>query len=294
MEVRTIDFVVPMVFHDDPQWQEDFKKVRHRYDENNLYDFVRYRSWGTEDLLIRCIRKFMPFVRTIYIILARESQKRDWMDEEGVKIVYHRDFISEKFLPTFGLTFEMFLHKIPGLSERFIYGNDDIFPLAPLTEQDFFEGDVPCIHNTEKPYPEHPNIFHMFCIGGLNFIAREFGMRYRDTFLKGGHGLTPMLKSTWEHLWNIGAKEIEASITPFREGRNFNQWICPWWHWLSGNYVDRIPSTVYVNVSSGVDKMVKAIQNSTGIVCVNDNECEKDYKKYAVAVRAAIEEKLKS
>ena len=40
MEVRTIDYVVPMVFHDDEQWQEDFRRVNARYDENNPYAFV--------------------------------------------------------------------------------------------------------------------------------------------------------------------------------------------------------------------------------------------------------------
>ena len=190
--MEAIDFVVPMVFHDDPLWQQDFGKVNRRYDESNPYDFVRYRSWEIEDLLIRCVRKYMPFVRTIYIILALESQKKGWMDADGVTVVYHRDFIPERFLPTFGLTFEMFLHRIDGLSERFIYGNDDIFPLAPLTEKDFFDGDVPCIHNDEKPFPESPNIFHWFCQNGLNFVAKEFGKHYTTTFMKGGHGLTPM------------------------------------------------------------------------------------------------------
>jgi hypothetical protein len=34
----------------------------------------------------------------------------------------------------------MFLHRIPGLSERFIYGNDDMFPLSQLEPEDFFRG----------------------------------------------------------------------------------------------------------------------------------------------------------
>lgn len=293
MEVSKIDFVVPMVFHDDKLWQDDFKKANRRYDENNLSDFVRYRSWGIEPLLIRCVRKFMPFVRTIYILLARESQHKDWMDEEGVRVVYHREFIPEHFLPTFGLTFELFLHKIPGLSERFIYGNDDMFPLGPLTEQDFFEGNIPCISNVEKPFPEHPNIFHMFCLNGLNFVAKEFGRHYSATWLKGGHSLTPMLKSTWQHLWNIGGTEIERSITPFRSDCNFNQWICPWWHHLSGNYIDRVPQRVYVSTRNSVEDVVRAIVESKGIVCINDNECERDYMKYGRAVKEAITEKLK-
>lgn len=291
---RQIDYVVPMVFHDDQLWQDDFKKVSLRYENCNLCELVRWRSWDTEELLIRCVRKFMPFVRTIYIILARESQRKPWMDADGISVVYHKDFIPEKFLPTFNsCTIEMFLHRIPGLSDRFIYGNDDMFPLGPLTEQDFFDGDVPCLHHREIPYPPNPNIFHQLCRSGQQFIASEFGINKEDVLIRGGHSLTPMLKSTWEYLWSRGAWQIEISITPMRNGRNFCQWICPWWHYLSGNYIDRVPEKIYVSTKNSVEDVVSAIRKSKGIVCINDNECEMDWMKYGRAVKKAIEDKLK-
>ena len=293
MEVRPIDYVVPMVFHDDKLWQADFVKYGHRYDENNLTDFVRWRSWGTERLLIRCVKKFMPFVRNIYVLLARESQKQGWMDDEGVTVVYHRDFMPSWALPTFNsCAIEMFLHRIPGISERFLYGNDDMFPLSPLTESNFFEGSVPCLHHGEKPFPQNPNIFHLSCRNGLNFVAKEFGRHYNDTFLRGGHSITPMLKCTWEYLWQR-SKEIEYSVSAFREAKNFNQWLCPWWHHLSGNYIDRVPRRVYVSTKTPLDSVVSAIMaKDAGIVCINDNECEHDYMKYGRAVINAIEKKL--
>lgn len=293
MEVKTIDYVVPMVFHEDTLWQEDFKKVNHQYDAHNPYDFVRFRSWNTEEILIKCVKRFMPFVRNIFIILARESQKKPWMDAEGVRIVYHHDFIPEKFLPTFNsCAIEMFLHLIPGISERFIYGNDDMFPVAPLTEQDFFENEVPCLHHGQKPFPTSPNIFHYSCRCGQNFVAREFGMDFSDVLIRGGHSLTPMLKTTWNYLWHIGKTEIEDSVSPFREPKNFNQWLCPWWHYLSGNYIDRVPSKVYVSTKNSVEEVVKAIADCKGIICINDNECEDDYMKYGNAVINAITNKL--
>ena len=284
-----------MVFHDDELWRADFAKTNREYNEDNLCDFVRFRSWSTEHLLIRCVKKYMPFVRNIYVLLARESQKQAWMDEEGIVVVYHREFIPDKFLPTFNsCAIEMFLHRIPGLSERFIYGNDDMFPLGMLSEQDFFEGNIPCQHHGEKPFPEKPNIFHLSCLSGVNFVAKEFGKKYTATLLKGGHGLTPMLKSTWEYLWKRGGSEIEASVSAFREPRNFNQWICPWWHHHAGNYINRTPKCVYVSTKNSVEEVVKAISDKdAGIVCVNDNEIVKDYMIYGNAVIAEIEKKLK-
>ena len=284
-----IDYVVPMVFHDDPLWQADYRSTGYRYDEHDLMEFVRYRSWGTEELLIRCVRRFMPFVRNVFVLLSRESQRRPWMDLYGIRVVYHREFIPERFLPTFNsCAIEMFLHRIPGLSERFLYGNDDMFPLVPLTEMDFFEGSVPCLHHTERPYPKAPNTFHMICRNGQAFAGKEFGRSFDGVLLRGGHSITPMLKSTWEYLWKR-SDEIEASITPFRSRENLTQWVCPWWHYAAGNYVDRVPRKVYVSTRDGVDSVKAALSaENPGIVCVNDNECEADYMKYGRAVRECI------
>lgn len=291
---HAIDFVVPMVFHDDVLWQESFKNVHALYNENDKFQFVRWRSWGTEELMIKCVRKYVPFARTIYILIAQESQKKDWMEQDGVKVVLHREFIPEKFLPTFNsCTIEMFLHKIPGISDRFIYANDDMYPLSTLSEDDFFCDDIPVQHCGFKAMPATPNIFHNLCLSGLNFVAKEFGQKYTDMLLKGGHGFTPVLKETCEYLWKIGGDRIEASISPFREGKNFSQWIYMWWHHLGGNYIDGGPETKYMNTGRSVEEIVDAIRNGKGIVCINDNECEHDYMKYGRAVKEALGEKLK-
>lgn len=290
-----IDYVVPMVFHQDMEWRDALMSAGRRYDETNTEEFVRYRSWGTEQLLVKCVKRFMPWIRTIYVLLAQESQKQPWMDDEEVRVVYHEEFIPKKFLPTFNSRcIEMFLKNIPDISELFIYGNDDMYPVAPLKEEDFFVDGKPCLHYTEKPFPEAPNAYHIAALGGLNFIAGQFGKRYNRTWLKGGHNLTPMVKSTWEKLWNDHREKIEHSITPFRDIKNYNQWLCPWWHFLSGNYFDHSPKRCYTGTRKSVEEVVATIHSDIQVVCVNDNECEKDYMKYGRAVRRALEEKLET
>lgn len=293
MEIGSIDYVVPFVFHDDYAWQESYCRVKGKYDESDVINFVRFRSWGTEELLIRCVRKFMPFVRTIYILLAQESQKKEWMNQDGVTVVYHREFIPEQHLPTFNsCTIEMFLHRIPGISDRFIYGNDDMYPVSPLTADYFFVGDVPKQKCHFVPMPLNANIFHSLCLSGLNFVASEFGLHYTNALLKNGHGMTPILKSTCEYLWHRGQSMIEDSISAFREGKNFSQWIYPWWHHLSGNYIEEMTPTRYVSMGCRVQDMVNAVYSCRGIVCVNDNECVLDYQLYASALREILNVKL--
>lgn len=291
-----IDYVVPMVFADDVEWQKLHEKVGGRFDSNNTVEHVRYRNWGTERLLIECVMKFMPWLRNIYIMLAQESQKQDWMDELGVKVVYHREFIPERFLPIFNSRgMEMFLKNIPGLSDTFIYGNDDMFPVKPLSEEDFFVDGKPCQRYKQKDFPLVPNQYHRACRNGLNFVAKEFGFEYQRTWLKNGHSIAPILKSSCEHLWKRGGREIEASITPYREECNFNQYIYGWYQHFTGNYVEHSPSRKYVNVKNGIDGIIEALSGDDyQIVCVNDNEVVDDIELFAKFVRSAIKKKLRN
>lgn len=317
-----IDYVVPMVFNGDALWREDLNRSGGWYNEGDLINFVRYRSWGTERLLVDCVKKFMPWIRRIHILLARESQVQEWMMEDGdaadasgtvvfqdaanatdtvagsptVMVVFHREFMPEEVLPTFNSrAIEMYLHRIPGLSERFIYGNDDMFPLSPMSEEDFFQNGKPCLHHTLKPLPDHPNNFQKACLNGLNFVGAEFGRRFDGVLLKGGHSLSPILKGTCEHLWERGGDEIRRSVSRFREVKNFNQYIYSWWQHLSGEYVDSVPVRHYMGVNkNSVEEVVDTIMRDyAGVVCINDHECVADYQRYGKAVRAAIERKLR-
>ena len=296
-ETKTIDYVVPMVFPDDPEWRKVLRKAQGKdYEEMDSDDTVRYRSWDTEELLIRCVRKFMPWVRDIIILLAQESQRQPWMDGYGIRVVYHRDFMPAKHLPTFNSrAMEMYLHKIPGLSDCFLYGNDDMFPLSPQEETDFFRNGLPCQFYMAKTFPERPNQFHKACLNGLNFVGADYNLHYVKIWLKNGHGISPILKEVCTDLWKRHPKEMDASVTPFRQVRNFNQYIYGWEQHFSGRYFAHIPLRRYIGVGKvPVEKAVRIIaEPDCGIVCINDNEARKDITAYAEAVRQAIEDKLK-
>ncbi len=63
---------------------------------------------------------------------------------EKIKLIDHRDIFRgfEEFLPTFNsLTIECLLWRIQGLSNHFIYLNDDCFIIRPVSSDDFFHGD---------------------------------------------------------------------------------------------------------------------------------------------------------
>ena len=296
-----IDYVVPMVFPDDPQWQRDLRRAS----RGSWYDAssVRYRSWGTEQLLVQCIRTFLPWVRTIYIILARESQVQPWMvaatksqhTEPRLRLVFHRDFIPTEFLPTFNSrAMEMFLDRIPSLADHFLYANDDMIPVAPLSRDDFFRDGMPCQHMEPKDFPEHPNNFQVACLGGLNFVAEEFGLTFTDKWMKNGHSIAPILKQTCRHLWQRGADRIMASISPFREPKNFNQYIYSWYQHLSGQYVDHTPvcSLQKAHIDTPAQMAAAILDPQNQIVCINDHEDCPDITAHAALVADAINRRL--
>ena len=106
-----IDLVIPMVFAQDPHWQSDYVRY-HVGGSVRAMKHVRWRSWGTEELLVRCCLKYMPWLRCIHILLASETQVQDWMKEmvaaaqqqtgrPSINLVFHREFIPEKYLPCF-------------------------------------------------------------------------------------------------------------------------------------------------------------------------------------------------
>ena len=55
-------------------------------------------------------------------------------------IVYHHQFMDYNCLPTFNsMAIEANLHRIEGLSEYFVYSNDDTFLSQPIAKHQLFD-----------------------------------------------------------------------------------------------------------------------------------------------------------
>ena len=297
-----------MVFPDDLKWRHDYMTATGCFrNDGSAVASPRFRSWGTEELLIRCIRKNLPWVRAIYVILARESQVQPWMEQGTIngpqlRVVFHKDFMPKEVLPTFNSrAIEMYLHRIPGLSEYFLYGNDDMFPMGGMGVEEFFrpEADasgvvaalLPCLHYTKKAF-NPDNAFHLACMNGLNFVASHFGQHFEDYWLRVGHNVVPMVRSTCEMFWERWPKKMQASVTKFRLSQNYNQYIYSWWQILSGQYVEHRAPRCYVSVGDGVEKIREAIRTADGLLCINDNNSVNDITNLAAIVRSEIQKRL--
>ena len=104
-----------------------------RYRDN--LDVIKYS--------VRSLVKFAPWFRHLYIVATR-PQVPDWLDTraEGVSVVYHDEFFPPEDLPTFNsFAIVSNLYRIPGVSRRFLYLEDDRLFMRDTRVSDFITPD---------------------------------------------------------------------------------------------------------------------------------------------------------
>ncbi|KAK7149624.1 hypothetical protein R3I94_009059 [Phoxinus phoxinus] len=89
---------------------------------------------------LRSIEKHAPWVRHIFIVT--NGQIPSWLnlDNPRISVVTHQDiFHNQSHLPTFSSpAIETHIHRIPGLSQKFIYLNDDVMFGKDVWPDDFY------------------------------------------------------------------------------------------------------------------------------------------------------------
>jgi Stealth protein CR2, conserved region 2/Stealth protein CR3, conserved region 3/Stealth protein CR4, conserved region 4/Stealth protein CR1, conserved region 1 len=100
---------------------------------------ARIRQIDELKFAMRSVNMFAPWIRRIFI--ATDSAPPSWLAEHPmVTIVPAEEHFSDRAaLPTYNShAVESQLHNIPGLSEHFLYSNDDMFFGRPLKASMFF------------------------------------------------------------------------------------------------------------------------------------------------------------
>ena len=150
--VGPIDVVITWVDGDDPAHKSKRRKYAcsDELDNDDIGGEIRYRSVGEICYCVASILRFAPFVRKIFVVTDGQDQKLDGFiarnfpdNKTPIEIVDHKVIFSgyESCLPVFNsLAIETMLWRIPGLSDRFIYMNDDVMFASKVEPEDFFVG----------------------------------------------------------------------------------------------------------------------------------------------------------
>ena len=273
-----IDLVFPYVNNASKKWQETYIKFcQENGYQQRLQNFnsERYRDWGLLRYVLRGIDHNMPFINNVFIILQDEDQIPEWMDTTNIKIVYHRDFIPEQYLPTYNsTTIEMFLDEIPGLLEHFIYSNDDIYALRPMTAEDFFSEDGRVKIGFRKRELKDYMQFNLVCCNCFDQVFLETRNKTAvPNYLTPYHEFMPMIKSHVTKIKELLGDRITKNITPFRDGGNHNQYIYPYYEYGTWNTMDPTRGYCYINMEDNFNDVVNIIAAApTNTLVLNDNE----------------------
>ncbi|WP_440694324.1 stealth family protein [Clavibacter nebraskensis] len=135
-----IDMVFSWVDGNDPEFQkrraERMKDVVVGEGDDSE---ARFRQIDELKYALRSVYLFAPWVRRIFIVT--DSPKPSWLaDHPGVTFVRSEEFFTDPAaLPTHNSqAVESQLQHIPGLSEHFLYSNDDMFFGRPVQPGMFF------------------------------------------------------------------------------------------------------------------------------------------------------------
>ena len=99
----------------------------------------RYTDWGILRYSLRSVQLYAPWVRNV--VLVTNGQVPEWLNTAKVRLVNHSEIMSPENLPTFNSNaIELSLNKIPDLSTKFLYFNDDFLLGSWVTKADFCYG----------------------------------------------------------------------------------------------------------------------------------------------------------
>ena len=301
-----IDFVVPWVNGADPVWQMKKKAYMPSSGPGKMdVGEERYRDWNFFHYWFRSIEKYAPWVR--YIFLVTDHQIPDFLatDHPKLKLIDHEDYIPKEYLPTFSShTIELNLHRIPGLSEHFVYFNDDVFLNKPLRPEAFFRNNKPCYTFWERPlvlqYPishgehiklnslalinrffkrkniiRHPGLYLNYrykrlIVGNLSMLIFPYYQGFIDD-----HMACPMLRSTLGDVWQKAGNVLhETCLNRFRSDTDVNQYVFRYWDLARGNFSpEYIPSGYYTySDEKEIEASIHDIKSGEhAMICINDS-----------------------
>lgn len=88
---------------------------------------------------LRSLEQHAPWIRRVFLVTCR-PQKPAWLDAGAVDLVHHDAFMPSADVPTFNsFAIVTNLHRIAGLSRRFLYIEDDRLFGAPVRPCDLFD-----------------------------------------------------------------------------------------------------------------------------------------------------------
>ncbi|NAZ17481.1 capsular biosynthesis protein [Glutamicibacter soli] len=279
-----IDAVYTWVDGDDPTWinskrRREAELSGAEYHEEANHE-ARFRSRDELKYSLRSLQMFAPWFRKIFIVTA--GQVPNWLDtsDPRIEIVDHKSIYPEgDCLPTFNSNSIISrLHHIPGLSEHYVYINDDVFFGRDLGPERFFTPTgiaKVSPSNNRRPFGEATLLDepHFNLTRNIRRLLKErFGVTVSRAIKHTPH---PQLKSVHFEMEADFRQEYEQTwASPFRDHRDI---VADQLHHYYAQIIGRaIPTRLryhYINILD--DKYRLTMENTLRLrdrdtFCIND------------------------
>lgn len=177
-----IDLVYLWCDGTDSKWLESKNKtleVLGKEPVKNAVNDCRYIQSDELMYSLRSVEKFAPWIRNIFIITDNQIPK--WLDlnNNKIKIIDHKDIMPLDALPTFNsMAIETCLPYIEGLSEYFLFANDDMIFWTPVVPEDFYtkNGRPICRMRQKIHNKKYRHLYGYTICKAYNLIKEKFGL----------------------------------------------------------------------------------------------------------------------
>lgn len=314
MKHAAIDFVITWVDGNDPAWQQEKAKYSATGADVRAN---RYRDWDQLQYWFRAVEKYAPWVNKIHFVTW--GHVPEWLNVSNPKlnIVKHTDFIPAEYLPVFNSTaIEVHLHRIPGLSQQFVYFCDDFFLTQPCEPTDFFKNGKPVDmaeltpilpHGGEmyyyhqyndysiyRPYVTNKllvkNFFKFFnlCYGSVAF-KNLMNLAAHNIYFSSRHVCIPLLKSTMEKLWQEHGKILEGTAcSRFRQNTNNSLDAVRGYQFVTGNFRPRRIKHAILHTDNTVQTKKTIECGAYKFICLSDESSEESFESDKEAINASF------
>ncbi|MEV5576534.1 stealth family protein [Spirillospora sp. NPDC052269] len=282
-----IDVVYTWVDGGDPAWRARRDAAYERFTGETLHEQAanesRYTSRDELRYSLRSLALFAPWVRHIYLVT--DAQVPSWLntDHPQITVVDHREIFGHRgLLPTFNShAIESQLHHIPGLSEHFLYFNDDVFLGRPLVPTSFFHpnGTGKFFPSSKRVDLRDPSAADLpATAAGKNtrrLIERTFGGVPLARIKHTPHALRRSVLSEIEHQFAEESAETAAHQFRHPDDVAIPSSLYHYYSFFTGRSVEADMAYRYINLASpeAAERLDVALeQRPYEVFCINDTE----------------------
>lgn len=296
-----IDVVYTWVDGADPEWLRRRARFAGTEYHEQAANAARYANHDELRYSLRSLAMYAPWVSNIYIVT--DDQTPSWLNtaHPGITVISHREiFADHSVLPTFNShAIESQLHHIAGLTEHFLYFNDDVFLGTEMSPNDFFFANgltkyfpspalVPLGPPSKRDVP--------VSVAGKNnraLIEKRFGTTPVRKMRHVPHALTRSVLAEIED--QFGEQHRSTAAQRFRSGEDISI-PSSLYHYYAFHTRRALPSDLaytYVDVSrpnaaNQLDRLL--LHRDKGVFCLNETlSSQGDFEQHTALLRPFLE-----